>query len=260
MGFNSYLLFITASLLLYFFIGWAIHKYSKKLAWVDFFWSSAFTLIALLTLTNQNFDLPLIYSSAGLYLLWSLRLSIYLFKRILIHSEDGRYISLKENWNKYYNIKSGLFFLFQAILVLILSIPMYLQFKFGQAESHYYQYLSVVIFLVGVIGGSISDFQLSQFKMNAPKGSICNIGLWKYSRHPNYFFEIITWFGLSLSSFHLDYGYLSLIPAVLMFIFIRYLTGVPPSEAQAIKSRGDRYREYQSQTNILLPLPRKGSK
>jgi steroid 5-alpha reductase family enzyme len=101
--------------------------------------------------------------------------------------------------------------------------------------------------------------QLNAFKANAAnRGKTCRAGLWKYSRHPNYFFEWLIWVAFCLFAIDSKYGYLALFPPALMLYFLFRVTGIPATEAQALRTRGEDYRRYQETTSVFVPwFPRK---
>jgi steroid 5-alpha reductase family enzyme len=109
----------------------------------------------------------------------------------------------------------------------------------------------VIVWLIAVAGETIADRQLARFRRDpANRGQVCRAGLWRYSRHPNYFFEWVHW----LSYVLIGHGeWLTWIGPVGMLLFLFRVTGIPYTEMQALKSRGDRYREYQSTTNVFFP-------
>jgi steroid 5-alpha reductase family enzyme len=119
----------------------------------------------------------------------------------------------------------------------------------------------VAIWLVGLIGESIADGQLAAFKADASNhGRVCDVGLWRYSRHPNYFFEWTIWIGYAVFALASPWGWLALAMPALMLHFLINVTGVKATEEQALRSKGERYREYQQRTSMFIPLPRKSPK
>ena len=127
-------------------------------------------------------------------------------------------------------------------------------------------YLGALILFVGIGGEALADAQLKRFRADpANQGRVCDVGLWRWSRHPNYFFEWFGWLaypmiGLSLvDPLPYPWGFATLLAPVFMYWILVYATGIPPLEAQMLRSRGDRYRDYQSRTSPFFPLPpRKG--
>ena len=113
-----------------------------------------------------------------------------------------------------------------------------------------------VVTLIGLIGETIADQQMSAFKSeDTDRKSVCKKGLWKYSRHPNYFFESVIWIGFFIFAAGSPWGWTTIYaPAIITFLLLK-VTGIPPTEASAVKSKGDAYREYQRTTSPFIPLP-----
>ena len=105
-------------------------------------------------------------------------------------------------------------------------------------------------------GGAIADRQLRAFARDpANKGKVCDQGLWAWSRHPNYFFEWLHWFSYVLLCWQHPWGWLTVIAPLVMLYFILFVTGIPPTEKQALKSRPKSYRDYQRTTSPFFPWP-----
>jgi steroid 5-alpha reductase family enzyme len=115
-----------------------------------------------------------------------------------------------------------------------------------------------MILLIGIAGEALADAQLKQFRGRpANKGRVCDVGLWRWSRHPNYFFEWLGWLAYPVIAISPDYfwGWATLPAPVFMYWILVHVTGIPPLEAQMLRSRGERYRDYQSRTSAFFPLP-----
>ena len=192
--------------------------------------------------------------------LWSFRLAGYiLFNRVVGGGEDGRYQTLRKNWGTRAPGYFLLFFWFQAILVVVFSIP-YLAVAWNLVDDLTIFDLAGVLILVGSIAGeTLADRQLARFRTKTEnRGKTCREGLWRYSRHPNYFFEWLHWWGYVLLSFGNPWWWVSLLRPVLMLVFIFKITGIPATEQQALASRGDDYRRYQESTSVFIPwFPRR---
>jgi steroid 5-alpha reductase family enzyme len=121
-------------------------------------------------------------------------------------------------------------------------------------------YLGAVILFAGIAGEALADRQLKNFRSElANKGKVCDIGLWRWSRHPNYFFEWFGWLAyptIALSPAY-PWGFATLLAPIFMYWILHHVTGVPPLEDQMLKSRGGRYRDYQARTSVFFPLPRR---
>ena len=248
----DYIVQFTGLLSIYLFIGWLISWKRDKYAWVDFFWSSSF-LIVVVSLFPSWSRLPQLLISI-LFIAWSLRLSSLLFFRIWSKSEDPRYIKLKASWGKNYPFKFLILYLFEALLAAALCLPLYIYALEQDQSLNYWNYAGLLIFAIALIGELISDKQLAQFKKdNIGKNNVCDLGLWKYSRHPNYFFEVTIWFSYGIYCMSTQWWFLGFIPFVIMYIFITKITGVPYAEEQSIKRLGEKYLNYQKKTSVLVP-------
>jgi steroid 5-alpha reductase family enzyme len=116
------------------------------------------------------------------------------------------------------------------------------------------EFVGAAIWLVGMAGEALADQQLKNFKKNPlNKGKTCQKGLWKYSRHPNYFFEWLIWIAYATFAITSPWGFIGVLSPALLLYFLLGLTGIPATEAQALRSRGSEYREYQQRTSAFVP-------
>ncbi|MEC9373677.1 MAG: DUF1295 domain-containing protein [Planctomycetota bacterium] len=193
--------------------------------------------------------------------IWGLRLTLHLlFDRIIGEEEEGRYQQLREDWGKNANRNLFIFFEFQALLVVVLSAPFLLASLDETPGLTWLDYAGIALWVTGMLGVSIADRQLQRFKRRpGTKGKVCKEGLWRYSRHPNYFFEWIVWCSWGLIALGAPYGWIGLTAPALILFFILKVTGIPPTEKRALKSRGEAYREYQRTTSPFVPWPPKES-
>ncbi|MBS1986068.1 MAG: DUF1295 domain-containing protein [Bdellovibrionales bacterium] len=192
---------------------------------------------------------------------WSLRLIVHLVQR-LAHdrrAEDDRYKNLRARWLRRGRSIAGLTFLmfqFQALLAWVLALPFYLAAQSPVVGFSVLEWSALVLWFMALVGETLADRQLTQFKRNHRDG-VCDVGLWRYSRHPNYFFEWLVWCGVALwatSSPHGERGWIA--PAIMWLVLTR-ITGVPYAEAQSLRSRGEAYREYQRRVSTFVPWFRK---
>lgn len=253
----TFLLTTLLSLCLVFALAWYYSFYKKVFAWLDFFWSISFLLVITLFHIHQ-------YQNTGsthlrlidmLFVIWSLRLSSHLFKRIKRHGEDKRYTNLKRKWKVWYGVNFYFLYQAEALLTLTLSIPLLLTYS----STHPLQYFAATLFCVSISGETIADKQLASFiKNNDDKTKVCNIGLWKYSRHPNYFFEWLSWVAFAFYGFSSVEKWPALIPPIIMYILLTKVTGIPPAEASSEQSKRENYMQYQKKTNAFFPwFPKK---
>jgi steroid 5-alpha reductase family enzyme len=182
--------------------------------------------------------------------LWAARLAGHLIvDRVLGRPEDGRYRAMREHWGA----RAPLFFFFfyqgQAVVATLFSIPMLAAMRGGLLDG--WALAGVGVWLIAITGEAVADRQLARFRSNpANKGRTCRAGLWRTSRHPNYFFEWTHWFTYVLIGHGAGLTWLG---PLLMLLFLFRLTGIPFTERQAIRSRGDDYRAYQRETSVFFP-------
>jgi steroid 5-alpha reductase family enzyme len=172
--------------------------------------------------------------------------------------EDRRYAELRERWSASgrEQLSFAVFFQAQALIAAILSVPFLLASYNEHDGLEPLEWAGAALWLVAFGGEWVADRQLAAFKANPEnKGQTLRAGLWRYSRHPNYFFQWLTWVAYALIALAAPYGWLGLIAPALMLGSILFVTGIPPSEAQALRSRGDDYRRYQRETSAFVPLP-----
>ncbi|UTW46635.1 DUF1295 domain-containing protein [bacterium SCSIO 12696] len=185
---------------------------------------------------------------------WYLRLGVYLTHRVFTEPEDGRYQYLRQYWGKRVNPYHFLFFQFQALLIWCFSLPAWLIANGEVAAAGTQHITAVILALVAFAGVTMSDKQLAQFRSQAAnKGKVCEVGLWNYSRHPNYFFEWLHWFSYPLLAIGIVGGEWLWLAPVLMLLFLIFITGIPYTEQQAIRSRGDAYLRYRETTSAFVP-------
>jgi len=189
---------------------------------------------------------------------WGLRLGVHLWARVREGHEDGRYQALRERWGER-PLPWFLFFQFQAALVALFALPFLPVAANPNGRMHVVTVLAIGLWIVAVGGESMADRQLARFRADpSTAGTVCRQGLWRYSRHPNYFFEWLHWFAYPLLAIGAPMAWLAWLGPVLMYVFLRWLSGIPHTEAQALRSRGDAYRDYQRTTPMLIPwFPRR---
>lgn len=198
--------------------------------------------------------------ASGLLALWSLRLGWHLQHRIrrLHPEEDARYVKLREIWVG--RVPSAFFWFFQgqAVSVIFLVLPFLLIAVDSDRSWSYWESIGLIVALIGISGEGLADSQMSHFKKsNHDLKAVCQSGLWKYSRHPNYFFEAVIWLGFYLFACGSEWGWTMIhAPAVIVYLLLR-VTGIPPTEAAAVLRKGDAYRNYQKTTSPFIPWPPK---
>ncbi len=187
--------------------------------------------------------------------IWGLRLAIHLLtSRIIGHPEEGRYQELRRQWKTNIPLKFLLFYEFQALLCVALAVPFLLASHNPDPGISLVEWAAGLLWAIAMIGEATADAQLEAFKSNpANKGHTCTAGLWRYSRHPNYFFEWLIWMAFALFAVGSPYGAWGFFSPALILYFLLKVTGIPATEAQALRTRGEEYRRYQQTTSAFVP-------
>ncbi len=254
-------LILNAVVILILFAGtWLLARRITNESIVDVTWSFAFAPVATLyALLGSGLPLRRMVI-ACLISAWSLRIGIYLWRRVASHHPqmDRRYEVLKERWT---GDRAFLyFFLAQGLLVWLLMLPVWRICNNASPHLHGLEIAGGVLWAIALIGEAIADGQLKRFKEgNTNFDAVCRNGLWRYSRHPNYFFQSLLWWGLFLMALPTPWGWLTIIAPLAMLHFILNITGIPLTEELAVRKRGDVYRNYQKTTSALIPLPNKST-
>jgi steroid 5-alpha reductase family enzyme len=194
---------------------------------------------------------------------WSLRLGTYLVvDRLLRHEgEDGRYRDLRTRWTERgisVNFWFFVFFQAQALLVVWFAVPMLLAAYNPSGSIEPLEIVGTALFAAGLALNVLSDRQLARWRADpANRGRTCRAGLWRYSRHPNYFFEWLLWVGWAVIATAAPWGWLGWTTPALLLVLLFTVTGIPPTEEQALRSRGEDYRRYRQETSVFVPWPPK---
>ncbi len=242
---------------------WLVARRTRNAGIVDVGWALSFTgvigVFGLSPLEPKAAWLPI----SLIVIAWSTRLGCYLVWRgAATGPEEGRYVELRRRWALRANKRFFVFFQAQAALTALLSTAFVVPFVAPPWDGGVLRSLGVAIALTGVVGEAFADLQLARFKADpANKGKVCEVGLWQFSRHPNYFFEWSVWIGYALYTlaFMFPYNLIGLVGQGIILASIFGVTGIPPTENQAIRSKGEAYRDYQKRVSRFIPLPPKTS-
>ena len=228
----------------------------KNAGVVDIFWSYNFPVIAIILFILAPGYQPRKYLICGMAVIAGLRLGTHLMVRVLkhLHEEEPRYAQIRKEWGKNAEPKMFGFFQMQAVSNILLAIPFFISAMNTKTALSPLEYAGVVIWAISIIGEATADAQLAAFKKNpANKGKVCDQGLWYNSRHPNYFFQWLMWVAYFVFALASPYGYIAIIsPAIILYLLLK-VTGIPTTEQQSLKTKGEAFKEYQRTTSAFVP-------
>lgn len=234
-------------------VAWARQQRTRNAGIVDVVWSFSLGAAAMLiAATGDGALLPRVLVGV-LGGAWGLRLGVHLLRRVHGEPEDGRYAALRERWGDA-PLKWLALFQFQALLVALFALPFVAVAANGVAAMNAWFVAGIAVWLGSVAGEAVADRQLARFRADpANRGTTCRAGLWRYSRHPNYFFEWLHWFAYVLLAVGSPVAWLAWAGPIVMFVFLRWVSGIPWTEQQALRTRGEDYARYQRSTPMLFP-------
>lgn len=229
-----------------------------KMAWVDLGWGLGMTLVPfVLWLGGVAGVQGLLVGIPAVF--WASRLSIHIGRRVRKLDEDGRYVDMRSALGGRANLGFLFLFIAQGFLVGVFALPLIAAMSAPFVPALYIA--GVVVFVTAVGGEAVADAQLARHLRDPEtKDEICQSGLWRWSRHPNYFFEWLHWLAYVVWSAAGELWAFSFVGPVVMYIFLRYITGIPHIERRALQKRGDAWLTYQQTTSEFWPwIPRKHS-
>lgn len=242
------------ALVAYMSIWFLIAKAHNRLDIVDAAWGSGFALVAWISVL-QNYSLHSVLLGV-LVTIWSARLTRHIGARLRTR-RDPRYELIASKWSGNYWVRAFFsIYLLQGVIVWAITIPISLAagLQVHPGLTTTFAVIGTAIWAVGFIIEAISDKQLHDFIANPKnKGEVLDKGLWRYSRHPNYFGEILIWYGLAVFAFSASYGWLGLIGPTILAATIIFASGIPPIENR--KKSDPKYQAYMNRTSVLVPLP-----
>lgn len=235
---------------------WLLSVKLRDVSIVDSAWSIFFLLFALVFAWRQGDGSVATLAMLALVGAWALRLSIYITWRNHGHGEDRRYQAIRARNQPNFEFKSlYLVFLLQAVLAFVIAMPL-LPALNGANEANLVTWLGMAVAAFGLLFETIGDAQMARFKADpASAGQVMDRGLWRYTRHPNYFGESVFWWGVWIASASLGGAWTVFSPLLMTFLLLR-VSGVPLLEAD-LKQRRPAYAEYLRTTSSFVPWPPK---
>jgi steroid 5-alpha reductase family enzyme len=233
---------------------WFRQRATKNAGIVDVGWAGAIGVVgAFFAIFGEGY-LPRRILLAALIGLWSLRLTTYLYRRVHGESEDGRYAKLRAEWGETFQKRIFTFYQMQAAAVILFAAPILVGSQATREPLGWLDGLGVLLWLIGVAGVTTSDAQLARYrKKPEARGKTCREGLWSVSRHPNYFFEWVHWWAYVPIACGAPAWWMTVVVPLLLLYFLLCVTGIPVTEANALASRGDDYRNYQRSVSAFIP-------
>jgi len=233
---------------------WFRQKKSGNAGVVDVAWAFSFGLLAIFYALLSEGNPGRRIFVCFLVCVWSFRLGVFLFQRVAGKPEDTRYAGLRDSWGDNFEQWLLYFFLFQAAVASALSVCFLIPLRLDQPLFTVFDLIGLIILLLSVGGEALADEQLRSFKANPEnQGRVCNSGLWRYSRHPNYFFEWIHWWTYVVLGIGSGLWWITLLGPVSMYFFITKMTGIPATEERSVVNRGQAYIDYQKETSAFFP-------
>ena len=250
--------FISCFLIIFVYasVWFAIAVYKKRNDVADIAWGLGYMLIC----GYLFYTYPATEISILLYTLvtaWGLRLSIHIYSRNKNKTEDFRYKTWREEWSKSFYLRSYLqVFLLQGLFLLIIISPVIHVAVQLPVKWNGFTWIGLCCWIIGFYFQAVADWQLSVFKSDKNnKGLIIQTGLWKYSRHPNYFGEILMWWGILIITIPFSNSFYFIISPLTITLLLAFVSGVPLLEK---KYKGNpAFEEYKKRTSVLIPMPRR---
>ncbi len=248
----SLMLEVAGILVLYASVWFGISLIAKRNDIADVAWGLGYALLCFyLFMTYPGH--PVAWVCYILVTIWALRLSVYIFLRNREKTEDFRYKKWREEWGSTFYFRSYFqVYLLQAFFLMIIISPVMLAASQSTTELTVWSYIGITVWVIGFIWQVVGDNQLAKFKKNKSSSEqILNTGLWKYSRHPNYFGEIVMWWGIYLIVWPLPDSYYFIIGPITITLLIRYVSGVPMLEERYKNNAA--YQAYKKEVPVLFP-------
>jgi steroid 5-alpha reductase family enzyme len=253
---TAFIIIVSALLVAYISVWFVVGKRLKRIDVADTAWGGGFIIVASAAF-KHNFN----YRTATIWvlvMLWGMRLIFHIWRRNVFKGPDPRYEEISAKWNNNFFWLRAYFSIFmtQGLLMFIVSAPIIVSSLSDNIFSKWLILLGAIFWTFGFIIESVADRQLTSFiRTKDSKTKILQTGLWKYSRHPNYFGELIQWWSIGIIALSATNGYIGLIgPAVLTYLIV-FVSGIPLTEKRY--SNNPEYKAYQKRTNAIFILPRR---
>lgn len=254
------LIILAIGLSLFMVAAWAIQRKTGASGWIDTIWSFSVGIGGLVAIIFADGSFERRVAAFLIIAIWSIRLGSHIGSRTKGGGEDPRYAKLVEEWGAKASRRLFQFLQIQALAGFVLVLAIYVAASNAAPFPTLLDGLGIAIALAALVGEALSDRQLAQFrKKPEARTEVCEDGLWRYSRHPNYFFEWLFWCAWPLLAITgpSPWGWSALLAPALMYWLLVHASGIPPLEAHMLRSRGEKFRSLQRRVNAFFPGPRK---
>jgi steroid 5-alpha reductase family enzyme len=235
---------------------WLFQSKVGNAGWVDVFWTygTGLACAGAALVAEEGANAARQWLVAGLTALWSLRLGTYLARRVASSDEDVRYAELRKEWGADFQSRLLRFVMLQPPVSAVLAISVFAAAHLPGALG-WRDFAGLAVLAVAIAGEAIADEQMRRYKRSQDRAPVMDRGLWGRSRHPNYFFEWVTWLALPVIGFSPDVpiSWLTLAAPTVMYVVLRHGTGVPMLEASMLERKGEPFRAYQQRVNAFFP-------
>jgi steroid 5-alpha reductase family enzyme len=245
-------------------VAWLVQQRTGNSGWVDTIWTFGLGLVgalaALAPIGPQPWPMQRQILVAIFLSIWALRLGVHIATRTAGITDDPRYAELIRQWGP--DSRRQMFWLLQkqALVSIPLATSIFLAAHNPTAVTRAQDMLAIALLAIAIAGEAVADRELRRFREDpANRGRVCDRGLWRFSRHPNYFFEWLGWCAYPLLAIDVGgsypLGWVALAGPACMYWLLAYVSGIPPLEAHMVRSRGAAYRAYQARTSAFFPSP-----
>jgi steroid 5-alpha reductase family enzyme len=264
LGFLALLLAVSAALAAIMAGAWLVWRVTRNSGWIDTTWTFGLGVVGAGAALIPAFHAGTVTARqilvAALVALWAMRLGLHIASRTAGISDDPRYGKMVRDWGV--DASRQMFFLVekQALVSIPLALSIVLAAWNPASGLGAQDYLGALVLIVAIAGEGVADAQLRRFRAQPDnRNRVCDVGLWGWSRHPNYFFEWFGWLAYPLIAIDLAggyaFGFVALIGPVCMYWLLVHVSGIPPLEAHMLDRRGEAFRSYQAHTNAFFPAP-----
>jgi steroid 5-alpha reductase family enzyme len=260
--FTAALMAIAAALAGIMMGAWLIQQRTGNSGWVDTTWTFGVGLTGAVSALTAGVEVRQLLVAA-FALVWALRLGLHIARRSARAADDPRYAAMIKEWGAAAPRRMFRFLQIQALAGIPLVMSMFVAAGRPGAGLNIGDAAAILIMTIAIFGEGLADRQLEMFQANTGnRGAVNDRGLWRWSRHPNYFFEFVGWLAYPLIAIDLSgqypWGWLALAGPACMYWLLVHVSGIPPLEEHMLRSRGDAFRAYQRRTNAFFPGPPRG--